>query len=123
MRRFLTIAATTGLLAAMGGCGSSGGASTTSRLPRVPTAVMHEVVRRAQEDMRERLHDVTIVVREIRCRQGNAVAYACELQLTDATRVSQIVEIYLEYHPDGNRVAMAFTDSTNRAWARILTHR
>lgn len=123
MRRGMLVGAAIMLLAAAGGCGSSGSARTTARPPAIARPILLKVARKAETEMRAKLHDKTIVVRGMTCRPASAVAYACGLQITYGRRKRGAVVIGLKYDPRTERGLIGFTATSNRRWTRILTRR
>jgi hypothetical protein len=120
MRRLVLVAAALALLLAGAGCGSSS-SHAKKRPPTIPRNVLLLIARRAQTDMRAKLHDKTIDVRSMQCRPASSVAYGCALGVIHGRRQRAVVVIGVRFNPSTNSGVMSFAGSSNRRWGKILT--
>jgi hypothetical protein len=120
MGRLVLVAAVLTLLLVAAGCGSSS-SHAKKKPPPIPRNVLVLIARKAQGEMRTKLHDKTIVVRSMQCRPASSTAYGCGLGVVHGRRQQAAVVIGVRFNPATNSGVMSFVGSSNRRWGRILT--
>jgi hypothetical protein len=116
MRRSVLVVAMTALLAAMAGCGSSGGENQSE----IPSAVQLRLGVGAQEQLRVGLHDRSIDVNDVTCGPASGGNTPCTLKVSDKTGRRGTFNLVLHVEPSNHGVRISWTGTSNQHWREIV---